>query len=79
MNKLQLFNTPLKVLVTYAGGSKADALVDKYARIMTNADVFSDFTTQRKQLVIFGPPGKNPPVRINWSYHVYKQGRFIQI
>ena len=79
MNKLQLFNTPLKVLITYANGAKAKELLDKYARIMISADVFSDFTTQRKQLVIFGPPGNNPPARINWSYHVYEQGRFIQI
>lgn len=79
MNKLQLFNTPLKVLITYAGGLKADELLDKYARIMLDADMFSNFATLRKQLVIFGPPGSNRPARITWSYHVYKQRRFIQI
>ena len=79
MNKLQLFNTPLKVLITYAGGIEAEALLAKYARIMASADVFSDFTTERKQLVIFGPPDKYPPRQIKWTYHVYEHGAFTSI
>jgi len=79
MNKLQLFNAPLKVLITYAGGSNAERLLEKYARIMAGADVFSDFTTERKQLVIFGPPGSRPPARLHWTFHVYENGAFVTL
>lgn len=54
MNKLQLFNTPLKVLITYAAGVQSEALLARYARVVAEADVFSAFTTERKQLVVFG-------------------------
>lgn len=52
--KLQLFNTPLKILITYATKNGTEVLLKKYAQIMEGADVFSDFSTQKRQLVIFG-------------------------
>lgn len=79
VNKLQLFNTPLKVLITYASGTKAEMLLAKYARIIAGADVFSDFTTERRQLVIFGPPGSRPPERVRWTFHVYENGSFTEV
>ena len=79
MNKLQLFNAPLKVLITYAGGSNAEKLLERYAKIVAGADVFSDFTTERRQLVIFGQPGCSPPAQMKWTYHAYEDGSFITI
>ena len=79
MNKLQLFNTPLKVLITYADGSTAEMLLEKYARIVSGADVLSDFTTERRQLVIFGPPGSDPPATLRWTFHVYENGVFVTL
>ena len=57
MNKLQLFNTPLKVLIAYAAaGAETDKLLDRYLKIMRAADVFDDVATLRRQLVVFGTP-----------------------
>ena len=79
VNKLQLFNTPLKVLITYADGANAATLLAKYTNILAEADIFSDFTTKRKQLIIFGPPGNRLPLHINWTFHIYQNGVFIAI
>ena len=79
INKLQLFNTPLKVLITYAGGTVADTLLEKYARMIGRADVFADFSTHRKQLVIFGPPGNRTPDSLKWRYYVYNGSAFVDI
>jgi len=79
VNKLQIFNTPLKVLITYASAVQAETFLAKYARIMADADIFSDFTTKRKQLVIFGPPGSRPPLRLDWTFHVYENGIFTSL
>ena len=79
MNKLQLFNTPLKVLITYGNGNNAEMFLEKYARIVADADVFSDFTTKRRQLVIFGPAGSRPPAQLNWSFYVYANGSFVSL
>lgn len=69
MNKLQLFNTPLKVLITYPGTNKtAIKLLLTYKKIIEAADIYSDFTTLRKQLVIFGIREKK---NIIWSFYLY--------
>ena len=57
MHKLQLFNCPLKVLITYPysrGKNEAARLLESYADIVARADVFNDISTLRRQLVIFG-------------------------
>jgi hypothetical protein len=43
---------------------------------MREADVFSDFSTLRKQLVIFGSRDGN---KVNWGFYVYKDGGFFRI
>jgi len=76
MNKLQLFNCPLKVLVTYPkprGKDQATLLLEQYADIVTRADVFNDISTLRRQLVIFGWPGPK------WEAHVYRGGSFERL
>jgi hypothetical protein len=76
INKLQLLNTPLKVLITYADGDAKYHYLSKYAKIIENADVFDDVSTTKKQLVIFGScDGKIT----EWSFHLYQQGGFVLI
>jgi hypothetical protein len=79
MNKLQLFNTPLKVLITYADEATAEDLLAIYARIMNTSDVFSDFSTQRRQLVIFGPDPFKIANQLNWTFHIFDNGSFKSI
>lgn len=71
MNKLQLFNTPLSVLITYPETpAKGARLLEKYAGIVQAADVLGNASTQRRQLVIFGYKGPK------WEPFVYHGGRF---
>lgn len=74
--KLQLFNTPLKVLITYAGENSFNEHLQKYAKIISESDVFSDFDEKRKQLVIFGDIINNKP---NWAYFLYEKKGFKRI
>lgn len=77
INKLQLFNAPLKVLITYVlkETQKSDYL-KTYSAIIKEADIFGDISTQKKQLVIFGFRYNN---EVKWSFHVYKDGGFVEI
>jgi hypothetical protein len=71
INKLQLFNTPLKVLITYLGSNSTEGkLLDKYNNIISDADIFKDFSTHRKQLVIFGRKNKLGN-SVDWKYYLY--------
>ncbi len=73
-NKLQLFNTPLKVLITYAAeGAETDSLLRQYETIMSASDVFNDFSSLRQQLVILGTP---KTVR-NWRFYAYESDGFV--
>lgn len=75
MNKLQIYNAPLKVLITYCDSDKkTEEQLAKYSIIMNDADVFSDFDYLRRQLVIFGRL-KGPIV--DWNYYVYDGSRFV--
>lgn len=77
MNKLQIINSPLKVLVTYAGDERTkDRYLSMYADIVGDADVFGDFSTLRKQLVVFGACDGT---RTEWSFHVYRNGAFAPV
>ena len=74
MNKLQLFNAPLKVLITYADeGAGTETLLRRYEKIIGAADVFDDFTTLRRQLVILGTP---KTVR-KWRFYAYESDGFV--
>jgi hypothetical protein len=76
MNKLQLFNVPLKVLITYSTeGAETESLLRSYERIIRAADVFDDFATLRRQLVIVGSPGS---VR-EWRFFAYESDGFVQM
>lgn len=74
MNKLQLFNAPLKVLITYAPpGSATDSLLRKYENIIKASDVFKDVATLRQQLVIIG----TPKAVAEWRLYAYENDGFV--
>ena len=73
MNKLQLFNAPLKVLITYAApGNASDSLLRKYENIIRASDVFNDVATLRQQLVIIGTPKA-----VEWRLYAYENDGFV--
>jgi len=74
INKLQLFNVPLKVLITYAAeGGETDALLRKYEGVINDSDQFKDVATLRQQLVIFG----TPKTMREWRFYVYESDGFV--
>jgi hypothetical protein len=74
MNKLQLFNAPLKVLITYAPlGQATDSLLRKYENIIKASDVFNDVATLRQQLVILG----TPKAVADWRFYAYENDGFV--
>ncbi|HXA36981.1 MAG TPA: hypothetical protein VNW26_11645 [Steroidobacteraceae bacterium] len=74
LNKLQSYNVPLKVMITYAAeGAEADSMLRKYEVIMSSSDVFNDFATLRKQLVIFG----TPKTVSEWRFYAYESDGFV--
>jgi len=76
MNKLQLFNTPLKVLITYSSPRQVSTWLTKYADIVRKADIFQDAATLRRQLVVFGDkPGEFPI----WRGFIYEPEGFLEI
>lgn len=74
INKLQIFNAPLKVLITYATeGAETDTLLGRLERVMSGADVFDDFATLRQQLLILGTPRT---IR-KWRFYAYESDGFV--
>ena len=77
MNKLQLFNTPLKVLITYAADETQRAhYLNRYAKILQGADIFGDFATLRRQLVVFGSRAGQV---VTWHFYAYESTGFKAI
>lgn len=77
MNKLQLFNAPLKVLITY---DMNDVERAKYLRIyeaiIASADVFEDIVSLRRQLVLIG---RLIDRQIGWSAYTYERTGFVAV
>jgi hypothetical protein len=74
INKLQLFNVPLKVLITYAvEGPDTERLLRKYEKVMSDADVLNDFATLRQQLLIIG----TPKIVKQWRFYAYESDGFV--
>ena len=69
MNKLSIFNSLLKVLITYPEGQDKNAYLNAYAAILKKADIFDDFSTKRKHLVVFG---RKENKRTSWEFFLYK-------
>jgi|UniRef100_UPI0037832C52 hypothetical protein len=74
MNKLQLFNAPLKVLITYAQTEQMRSFyLDRYTKIVREADIFADFATLRRSLVIFGSLSGQV---VTWYFYAYDSSGF---
>jgi hypothetical protein len=74
MSKLQSFNAPLKVLISYAAdGAPTETLLRKYENLIKASDVFHDVATLRQQLVILGTP---KTVR-EWRFYAYENDGFV--
>lgn len=74
MNKLQLINAPLKVLISYAPeGPATESLLRRYEGIIRASDVFRDIATLRQQLVILGSPRTVLP----WRFYAYEDDGFV--
>ncbi len=74
MNKLQMFNAPLKVLITYAAaGVQSETLLRKYESIIKASDVFNDIGKLRQQLVIMGTPKS----ATDWRFYAYEDDGFV--
>jgi hypothetical protein len=74
MNKLQLFNAPLKVLITYVPeGDATESLLRRYESIIRASDVFNDVATLRQQLVILG----TPKTVCEWRFYAYESDGFV--
>ena len=77
MNRLSTFNTPLKVLITYAQTPAERALyLEHYTKILRAADIFGDFATQKRQLVIFGSENGTTA---SWHFYVYEASGFQEL
>lgn len=76
INKLTIFNSPLKVLITYPSRKGAGRCLATYADVVRRADIFSDFTTHRRHLVILGFPQGDD---VRWESYVYQLGKFVPL
>lgn len=77
MNKLQHYNTPLKVFIGYASDDQdAAGWLQGYREIIRDADIFDDIAELRRQLVIFGDlPSKGR----RWTFHAYEASGFLPL
>ena len=73
MNKLVLFNTPLKVLITFPRQHTVGQLLEMFAGIARRGDMFGDFATRRRHLVILGVSPHH------WAYYTYDGQAFLQV
>jgi hypothetical protein len=90
VNSLQLFNAPLKVLITYTPGDpKVDPRHSKtirenylkafHERVM-KSDIFRDFVTLRRFLVVIGGIREEAgEYHIDWHFYVYAASDFIEL
>ena len=76
MHKLTLYNSPLKVLITYPAADSSEKLLRTYSDILRRADAFDDFSTRRRHLVIFG--SKSGGI-VRWESYVYRAGEFAPV
>ncbi|HRR96449.1 MAG TPA: hypothetical protein P5150_06965 [Candidatus Ratteibacteria bacterium] len=73
MNKLSIFNSPLKVLITYPETEDKNKYLNWYTEILKKADIFDDFSTKRKHLLIFGYKKEE---KTFWEFYTYQNKTF---
>ena len=74
INKLQLLNVPLRVLITYPNSDKErDKLIGQYNKIIHEShELFNETDSTRRTLVIFG---YRHPNFIEWTAYHYTNGQ----
>jgi len=72
---LSLLNVPLKVLVTYPEPGDEDEVLDSYATVLEATDIFHDFDTLKRQVVVFGFGDRG----IEWHYYVNSRSGFVPL
>ena len=77
MNKLSIWNTPLKVLITYCAKKEEDNLLEKYAEILVKADIFKRFSKYNRHLVIFG--FKESETKLSWKFYTFNGAGFDKL
>jgi hypothetical protein len=76
INKLQHYNSALKVFVGYVSDDhEGEHLLKEYEKIIRDADIFDDIATLRRQLVIFGD---NRREGRRWTFFSYEASGFLQ-
>jgi hypothetical protein len=86
VNKLSIFNAPLKVLITYPAGpslkdeSKQDAVLRLCSEMLRAADALGDFSHARQQMIILGSddPEDDGGV-LTWRHFLDEHGAFVQL
>ena len=76
INKLAIINAPLKVLITYIERADVTRSLEEFSEMIRTADIFSDFSTTRKHLVIVGFCEHNS---LQWGFYVFNNGVFTSI
>jgi hypothetical protein len=86
INKLSIFNAPLKVLITYPGKpskrgeSPRDALLSACSEMLLAADAIGDFSHIRRQLIILGSDDlKLDSGILRFRYYLYEHGSFVEL
>ncbi len=72
---LSLLNVPLKVLIT-CRSKEIMKILDRYAQVLSRADIFEDFALSRKQMIIFSHVQDD---RLFWLYFVYNGRNFDRL
>ena len=78
MNKLAIFSSELKVLVTYPEPKDEKELLLEYEDILKKADIFGNFGTLQNYLIIFGFL-KKIRKKIDWRFYSYTIKGFEEI
>ncbi|HVY04946.1 MAG TPA: hypothetical protein VHB46_03115 [Burkholderiales bacterium] len=77
MSKLLLFNSPLKVLITYArAGEDLEDLLARYGKMIENSGTAALAVSSQRILVVFGD---NPAGSPTWRSYLYNYSGFIEI
>ena len=63
-------------MITYPDNKKHQDYLDDYTEILKKSDVFEDFITKRKHLMIFGNKNKD---KIDWRYYLWTSEGFTEI
>jgi hypothetical protein len=86
INKLSIFNAPLKVLIIYPGRPskrgepEQEGLLRLCSETVRAADTLGDFSHTRRQMIVLGSDQSMPEMGLlAWRYFLYEHGSFVQL